>query len=128
MCITQSQKQSILALKSSTHVNDDFLSYFQSLSDINDFNWTKEPYNKEKYEFITSFINAFCTNNKIDDLANDMSESEGEKLIEIINNLSGNKKPTSIQNISKVKSDTDESKISKTCRIILKTDSRRIDK
>ena len=50
--------------------------------------------NQTQIEFTKSFLNAFVLSSKLTDFSEDLSNSEGDLIYEMINNLAGSKKPS----------------------------------
>ena len=99
--------------KNANTISDDFLSYITSLKDIQDYNFSSPAYCEQTYDFIKDLLNAFVLNTKIEDISRDFSNSDGDLLIELIINLAGQKKPVAVSNATKMKSDSDDSKVTK---------------
>ena len=99
--------------KNANSISDDFLSYVTSLKDIENYNFTRPAYCEQTYDFIKDILNSYVLNTKIEDISTDFSNSDGDLLIEMIINLAGQKKPVAVSNSTKMKSDSDDSKVTK---------------
>lgn len=94
-------------------VENDYLSYYTELNDIGDYEYNHKILDEETYNFVTSFLNSYVLSTRITDIATDFANSDGDKLIEVIENLAGQKKPNALSGIQKMKLTDDESRINK---------------
>ncbi|EAY17000.1 hypothetical protein TVAG_281170 [Trichomonas vaginalis G3] len=105
-------KPVIISLKSKNVMND-YISYISELIDIGDYEYNHKILDEQLYDFLTKFLNSYVMETKIEDIATDFSNSDGDKLVEVLNSLTGNKKPPNLSSIEKMKSESEEIKLQK---------------
>ena len=75
------------------NIENDYIANFLMTSDYLKFENEKGPINSEFAEFIKRILNSLLLSSPILNYPEDIANSDGSQLFDIINNLSGNRKP-----------------------------------